>query len=140
MMELALLRDEMDRMFRQVLGRLEGDGAATVGAWSPRVDVEETEESYVVHVEVPGVAIEDLDVSLDEDVLTIHGERRFYEEKDEEGFRRIERSFGDFHRALRLPAHVEAEGVDATYQDGLVTITVPKAEAAKPRRIEVHAA
>jgi HSP20 family protein len=131
-------RDEIDRIFRQLLGP-EGDTASTIGAWSPRVDVEETDDNYVLHVEAPGVEVEDIDVRLDEDVLVIDGERHFYEEKEEEGFRRIERSFGAFHRALRLPTHVEADEVEATYTDGMLTITVPKAAEAKPRRIEVHA-
>jgi HSP20 family protein len=108
--EFALLRDEMDRMFRQLLGRA-GDEATAVGAWLPRVDVEETDEAYVVHAEVPGVNVDDIAVRIDEDMLIVDGERRFYEEKDEEGFRRIERSFGAFHRALRLPGHVESRKV-----------------------------
>lgn len=139
--ELATIRDEMERMFRQMFPRpVEGDGESLLGNWSPHLDVEETAEAFVLHVEVPGVKAEDIELSLDEDVLTIDGERRFYEEKEAKGFRRIERRFGSFHRAIRLPSHVLADKVEAKFADGLLTVTVPKAEEAKPHKIAVKAA
>lgn len=131
------LSSEMERMFRDVF-----DGTrspATAGAFAPALDVEETEDAFTLYVELPGVAAEDVDITLEESVLTISGERRFYDEKEADGFRRVERSFGRFHRAVRLPDRVDANRVEAGYRDGLLTITVPKAEEAKPRRIEVRA-
>ena len=135
--ELAGLRDEMERAFRQAFGG-EIDEAALAGSWSPALDVEETEDAFRVHVETPGVKPEDIEVTLEEGVLAIRGERRFYEDKREEGFRRIERRFGRFQRTLRLPAPVDADDVRATYADGMLSVTVPKAAAAKPRKIEVR--
>lgn len=134
---LSSLQDEVERAFRQAFG---GQGLATsAGAFSPALDVEEDEDGFVIHVELPSVAADDVEVSLEEDVLTITGERRFYDERSTDDFRRIERSFGRFHRAVRLPDRVDGERVKATYRDGLLTVTVPKAEDAKPRRIPITA-
>ncbi|MFA9443821.1 Hsp20/alpha crystallin family protein [Egicoccus sp. AB-alg6-2] len=133
--DVASLHDEVERMFREAFG----SGTATAGAFSPALDVEETEDVFTLHVELPGVTADDVEVSLEENVLTIAGERRFYDEKAADGFRRIERHFGRFHRAVRLPDRVDGDKVSATYRDGLLTITVPKAEEAKPRRITVKA-
>lgn len=130
-------QSEVERMFRDVL---DGTRApATAGAFAPPLDVEETEDGFTLVVELPGVAAEDVDITLEENVLTISGERTFYADKDADGFRRVERSFGRFHRAVRLPDRVDADRVEAGYRDGLLTISVPKAEEAKPRRIEVRA-
>ena len=136
MRELSNLRDEMERVFRQAFGG-EVDEASLGGAWSPALDVEETEDAFEVHLEAPGIKPDDIEITLEEGVLSISGERKFYEDKSEEGFRRVERRFGRFHRALRLPAPVDADKVAATYRDGLLSVSVPKAEAAKPRKIEI---
>lgn len=134
--DVSSVHDEMERMFRQVFG--ESDRPSTAGAWSPALDVEEDENAFRLYVELPGVRPEDVDVTLEENVLTISGERNFYSERNADGFRRIERAFGRFHRAVRLPDRVDNEKVDAHYEGGLLTITVPKAEEAKPRRIQVR--
>lgn len=134
--DVSTVSDEMERLFRQALGS--SQSAATAGAFAPALDVEETEDGFVLHVELPGVSPDDVEVSLEENVLTIAGERRFYRDEDTEHFRRVERHFGRFHRAVRLPDRVEPDGVDAEFRDGMLTISVPKAEEAKPRRIEVR--
>jgi HSP20 family protein len=134
---VASINDEMERLFRQTLG--ERGGASPAGAFSPALDVEENEDSFTLHIELPGVEPGDVDVSLEENVLTITGERRFYDDREVDGFRRVERHFGRFHRAVRLPDRVDADRVEAHYQDGMLTILVPKAEDAKPRRIAINA-
>lgn len=136
--ELSSLREEFERMFRQAFGGGGVEAASPAGAWSPALDVEETDDAFVLHVEMPGCKPEDLDVTLDEGVLTISGERRFYDEKDADGFRRVERRFGRFHRAVRLPSRVDAERIEASYDDGILRVRVPKAEEAKPRRVEIR--
>ena len=143
----ASIHDELDRVLRETLGRpfamLRGDGAplaTNAGAFGPALDVEEDAEAFTLHVELPGVRAEDVEVALEENVLTVSGERAFYADKETDGFRRIERSFGRFHRAVRLPDRVDATRVSAVHRDGVLTITVPKAEEAKPRRIAVRAA
>ncbi len=133
--DVSSLQDEVERAFRQAFG--DRQGASPAGAFSPALDVEEDEDGFTIHVELPGVKAEDVDVSLEENILTIAGERHFYDERGADGFRRVERHFGRFHRAVRLPDRVQADGVDASYRDGMLTITVPKAEESKPRRIQV---
>ena len=88
----------------------------------------------------PAPAGRDVDVSIEESVLTVAGSRNFYADKTAEGFRRVERSFGTFRRSVRLPDRVDPDAVTAAYKDGLLTVTVPKAESAKPRRIQVASA
>jgi len=143
----ASIHNEFDRMLRETFGRprtlLRGDGApmaTNAGAFGPALDVEEDADAFTLHVELPGVSAEDVEVSLEENVLTVSGERSFYADREADGFRRIERSFGRFHRAVRLPDRVDAGRVHAVHRDGVLTITVPKAEEAKPRRIAVSAA
>jgi len=148
--DVATMQDEIDRAFRSAFGT--PSGAATAGAWSPALDVEETEDAFTLHVELPGVAPDDVTVSLEENVLTIEGERSFHDDREavgqpphggprrEDGFRRIERRFGRFHRSVRLPDRVDADAVKASAKDGLLTIVVPKAEEAKPRRIAIQSA
>lgn len=133
--ELSSLQREVDRLFGDAFGG--SSTPATAGAWAPALDVEETEDAFTLHIELPGVAIDDVEVSLEENVLTVTGERRFYADRDGDTFRRVERSFGRFHRAVRLPDRLDAAQVEATHRDGMLTIEVPKAEEAKPRRIEV---
>lgn len=131
------LHNEVERVFRDVLGG--ANAPATAGAFAPALDVEETGDEFTLVVELPGVSPEDVDITLEENVLTISGERTFYDEKTEDTFRRVERAYGRFHRAVRLPDRVAGDQVEASYRDGLLTITVPKAEESKPRRIEVRA-
>ncbi|TVR37865.1 MAG: Hsp20/alpha crystallin family protein [Nitriliruptor sp.] len=135
--DVAPMHDEMERVLRQVFG--DRQGASSAGAFSPALDVEEDENAFTLHVELPSVNPDDVEVSLEENVLTIAGERRFYDDKTADGFRRVERHFGRFHRSVRLPDRVDANAVEANYHNGLLTITVPKAEEAKPRRIQINA-
>jgi HSP20 family protein len=126
--------------FQRIVRTFFGDADATLaGAFSPALDVEESDEGFTLHVELPGIAADKVEVSLEDSVLTIAGEREFYDSKSTDAFRRVERRFGRFHRAIRLPDRVDPDKVEAAYKDGLLTITVPKAESAKPRRIQVTA-
>jgi HSP20 family protein len=125
--------DDFQRIVRSFFGETE---ATLDGTFSPALDVEEHDEGFTLHVELPGVAADNVDVSIEENVLTVSG-KRDYEDKSTETFRRVERRFGTFHRAVRLPDRVDPEGITASFKDGLLTISVPKAESAKPRRIQV---
>jgi HSP20 family protein len=141
----ASLHEDVDRLLRETFGRglgrtlpVDGPTVTAAGAFGPALDVEESEDAFTIHVELPGVPADEVEVSLEENVLTISGERRFYTDRGTDAFRRVERSFGRFHRALRLPDRVDASGVRAVQRDGVLTITAPKAEDAKPRRIAVQ--
>ncbi len=133
----SLWQDDFNRMVRQFFG---DSDTSLAGAFNPALDVEENEEGFTLHVELPGVAPDQVDVSIEENVLTVAGQRDFYPDTNAEGFKRIERRFGRFHRAVRLPDRVDPDRIAASYKDGLLTITVPKAESAKPRRIQVATA
>ena len=133
-MELPVWQDDVQRAFRQFFGDAD---ASLSGVFSPALDVEENDNEFTLHVEVPGVKPDDVEVSIEENVLTIAGARDFYDEKSVDGFRRIERRFGRFHRAVRLPDRVDPDRVRAAYKDGLLTVTVPKSESAKPRRVTI---
>jgi HSP20 family protein len=126
--------------FQRIVNQFFADAEAPLtGSFAPALDVEETDDAFTLHVELPGIDADDVDVSIEENVLTIAGQRDFYSDKTTDGFRRVERRFGTFHRAVRLPDRVDPEGVTAAYADGLLTVMVPKSESAKPRRIQVEA-
>ena len=106
--------------------------------FSPAVDIREEKDAIVLQVEIPGMKPEDVNVNLEGNLLTISGERKFEQEKEEEGYRRVERSYGSFNRSFTLPDTVELDSCDAEMNDGILTIRVQKTPAAQPRRIGVR--
>jgi HSP20 family protein len=104
----------------------------------PALDISERKDAYLVTVELPGLKPEDLDITMEDGLLTIQGERQFTSESSEQQFHRVERRYGAFRRSITLPAHVMAEGIQASFEDGVLQILVPKAEEAKPKRIQVR--
>ena len=106
-------------------------------SWLPAVDVRESDDAFVFTAELPGISKEDVEITVDDGVLTLKGERRFNEEDGEKNYRRIERAYGTFSRSFTLPSAVIAEKIAATFTDGLLTVTVPKAEVAKARKIAI---
>ena len=132
--DVTSLRDEVNRLFSRTLG----DGGAET--WTPALDVLDTSEAVVVKAELPGMRPEDIDIEVDDNVLTIRGERRF-EEKIEEGrFYRLERAYGHFSRSLGLPQGVRSDEISANFDRGVLEVRVPKTEEARPRKITVGAA
>jgi len=106
--------------------------------WSLALDAVETEDNYIIKASIPGVNPDDLDITLEEDVLTIKGETKVDETVKEADFHLRERRYGAFSRSVRFPVAVDADAVEATYEHGVLTLAVPKAEAVKPRRIAVR--
>jgi len=104
----------------------------------PAIDVTEDENSVTLTAEIPGMEREDLDVTVDDGVLTLKGEKRDEQVSDETGFHRVERRYGQFERRIRLPEYVDAEKIEATYKDGVLKLTMPKSEAAKAKSIEIR--
>ena len=134
-------QDEMGPMLARALGRYgqrQGAAADSTLAWAPALDIAEAKDAYLVTVELPGVKLDDLEITLEDGLLTIQGERQFTSESSEEQYHRVERSSGAFRRSITLPAHVEADAVEASMEDGVLRILVPKAEDAKPKRIQVN--
>ncbi len=130
------LRDLFDSAF--ALASVDPGFNRQRGGWAPALDIHEDAERVVVKVEMAGLKKEDFEISLHDDNLTISGERKVETEKREGESFRSERFFGQFSRTVTLPAAVKADGVSATYNDGVLTVTLPKAEEAKPRKIEVN--
>jgi HSP20 family protein len=130
---LSSLRDLLDSAFQ-----LASSGPKFASGWAPPLDVFEDESKVTVQVELAGMKKEDFDLSLQDDVLTVSGERKMESEKREGESFRTERFFGAFSRSITLPSAVKTDEVKAAYEDGILTITLPKAEEAKPRKIQVN--
>ena len=133
---LNRIRSEIDRIFQDPFSLLT-QGTSFFEGWTPALDIYEDKDKYVAKAELPGMKKEDIDVSLEGDTLTISGERKQEEEKKEGDTYRSERYFGRFQRTVTLPTAVDANKIKATYKDGVLTVTVPKTEEAKPKQIEV---
>ncbi len=133
--------EQMTRMLTRALGQggqLQGVAASSTTAWAPALDISERKDAYLVTVELPGVELDDLQITLEDGLLTIQGERHFAHDSSEQQFHRIERRYGAFRRSITLPAHVMADGIEATADNGVLQIVVPKVEEAKPKRIQVR--
>ena len=133
---LSDLRDELDRLFELPFTGV-GGSSSWISGWTPALDVYEDKDQFVVKAEVPGMEKEDIDVSLHDGSLTISGERKSDHKTEEAGVYRSERYFGRFQRTLDLPTGVDANKVKAEYRDGILTVTIAKAEEAKPKKINV---
>jgi len=135
---METLRHEMDRLFDRFF-EPRWDEFEGVGEWAPKLDFSETKDAYVVKAEVPGVEQKDISVQIQDQALTIKGEKHKEKEEKDEQYHRLERSWGAFSRTLALPMGVEAEKVSATFKDGLLTVKLPKAPSAKGTTIPVKA-
>jgi HSP20 family protein len=136
---LSSFRDELDRLFEFAFPNGRRD-AGMMGGWAPPLDLAQDKESLTVRVELPGMKKEEIELALHENTLSISGERKREEEAQEGETYRSERYFGRFARSITLPTPVDAAKVKATYQDGILTVLLPKAEEAKPKQIEVSVA
>jgi HSP20 family protein len=141
--DLREAQDELMRMNRVRAQRLaqlgqQYEGAATP-AWAPAVDISERKDAYLVSVELPGVRIDDLEITFEGGILTIQGERHVAHDSSEERMHRVERRYGAFRRSITLPTHVMPDAIEASAQDGILQILVPKAEEVHAKRIAVRA-
>ncbi len=134
--ELSNLQDRFNSLFEN-FAEMSGKEQLAAGSFVPPVDIYEDERNLVLKLEVPGMSEEDLNVSLENNTLTVSGERKFEKEEKEENFHRIERRYGSFARTFRLPNTVDADNVDAAYDKGILKITLGKRAEAKPRQIKV---
>jgi HSP20 family protein len=129
------LQREIDRMFdRFRSGSSEDESTQT---WAPSVDIIEGENDYNIHVELPGVEKKDVKITVQDDVLIIKGEKKMESEKKGENYQRIERCYGTFQRSFTLPNSIASDKIDATYNNGILTISLPKMEEVKPKEIDV---
>src|SRR5713226_3485015 len=130
------LQDQVNRLFNDVLER-RGD-ESSLSAWAPAVDIYETEHDLVVKADLPDVDPKDLDIRVENNILTIRGERKFEKKVDENNYLRVERAYGSFTRSFSLANTVNAEAIKADYQNGVLTLSIPKREEAKPKQIKVN--
>jgi HSP20 family protein len=135
--DLRTLQDEVNRLFTTNLTRPFDDEGIARGAWSPSVDIYENKDHIVLEAELPGMNREDFDLSVENNVITLRGERHFEKKDDTDNYHRVERAYGAFTRSFTLPQTVSAEGANAEYRNGVLRVTLPKREEAKARRIEV---
>ena len=125
------------RLFQDTVNRLFSDQTAT-RPWAPSVDIFETDNELVLKADVPGIDQKDIDIRIENGTLTLKGERKFEKDEKNKGFHRMERSYGSFVRCFTMPETVDTENVKADYQGGVLTVTLPKKEIAKPKAIKVQ--
>lgn len=135
--ELRSLQDEVNRLFSSNLGRTFGDEGIARGAWTPTVDIYENKDQIVLEAELPGINREDFELTVENNVLTLRGERRFEKREETDNYHRVERAYGTFSRSFTLPQTVSGEGATAEYKNGVLRVTLQKREEVKPRRIEI---
>ena len=138
--EFVTLQDRMNRLFRDPRGPEGQDESLTTTAFAPPVDVYEDEHNITLKIEVPGIDEKDIDVRIENNTLTVHGERKFEKEEKEENYRRVERQYGSFTRTFTLPNTVNHDNVQADYDKGVLKIKLEKKAEAKPKQIKVNVA
>jgi HSP20 family protein len=136
--ELGTIQNEMNRLFNTFFDQPNPTGRAGAGRrWIPAMDLVETGDHYVLRADLPGLSDEDVNVQLEDNVLTISGERKAEQETQQEGYYRLERAFGGFSRTLTLPDGVDPDGVQARFDRGVLEIRIPKPEQKKPRQVQI---
>jgi len=132
---LVTVQDQINRLFEGAFGPTQGDAALT--AWAPSVDIYETENELVLRADLPGLAEKDIDVRVENNMLTLRGERKFESKVSEDNYLRVERTFGSFSRSFSLPNTVNTDAIRAEYRNGVLTVQMPKREESKPRQVKV---
>lgn len=135
--EVRQLQREFDRLFNDFFPTPSTDNDESVATWTPRVDLSETEDAYHIHLDLPGVGRDDLNLNYHDGLLSISGERRSESQEEGTNYVRIERQAGHFYRSFKLPKTIDSAKIEAKYEDGVLLIRAPKAEESKPQRISV---
>ena len=136
--EVDSLQSDMNRMFDRFFSARAGNGS-TAGRWIPAMDLAETDDHLVLRADLPGMTEDDVEIEIQDGVLTLSGERKAEHEEKGEGFHRVERAFGSFSRSLTLPKGVDADGVTAGFDNGVLEVRIPKPEERKPQRVQIGA-
>ena len=137
--ELNSLQNEMNRLFSTFFDApAPGGNGGALRRWIPAMDLVETQDHFVVRADLPGLAEEDVHIDVEDDVLTVSGERKAEHEDKREGYVRVERSYGAFRRSLTLPEGIDPEGVSASFDKGVLEVHIPKPEQRKPRRVAIQ--
>ena len=134
--ELSSLQSEMNRLFNTAFDT-SGPGNGGARRWAPAMDLLETDDHFVLRADLPGMTESDVNIELEDNLLTVSGERKAEHEEKGEGFHRVERAFGRFSRSLTLPRGIDADAVTAGFENGVLEVRVPKPEQRKPRKISI---
>jgi HSP20 family protein len=137
--ELTSLQNEMNRLFSTAFDAPSNGNGSTLRRWMPAMDLVETDDHFVLTADLPGMTEADVNIEVDDRVLTVSGERKANHEASQDGYHRVERAFGSFSRSLTLPKGVNAEAVEANFEHGVLEIRIPKPEQPKPRKITIAA-
>jgi len=135
--EFTTLQNEMNRLFGSVFDEPAAGNGGTLRRWMPAMDLLETDSHFVLRADLPGMSEEDVNIEVEERVLTVSGERKAEHKESKDSFQRIERAFGSFSRSLTLPDGVDAEAVSASFDRGVLEVQIPKPEQRKPRKISI---
>jgi HSP20 family protein len=135
--ELRNLQDEMNRLFSFSFPRSANQEDIVRGAWTPSVDIFENQDKIILEAELAGMKPEEVDISIENNVITLKGERKFEKTEDKDNYHRVERSYGSFVRSFTLPRTVVSDEAEANFENGILSITLPKREEAKARKIEI---
>jgi HSP20 family protein len=135
--DMVTLRDKMNRLFEDAFSGRGEDKELTASTWIPSVDIYESENEMVLTAEVPGIDEKDIEIKIEDNTLTLRGERKFQKETKEENYHRIERSYGSFYRAFTLPTSIDADRIHAEHESGVLKITMPKKHELKPRTVKI---
>jgi len=135
--DMVSLREKMNRLFEDVFTGRSDDKELTPSTWAPSVDIFETENDLVMTAEVPGINEKDIEIKIEDNTLTLKGERKFERETKEENYHRLERSYGSFYRAFTLPNSVDLDKIHAEHENGILKIIMPKRHELKPRNVKI---
>jgi HSP20 family protein len=136
--DLMATQREFDRLFREAFTPSGAEGEVSTRTWAPPVDIYENGDSLVLKAELPGINPDDVEIRVEDNTLYLKGERKFEKEVKEQNYHRVERTYGTFTRTFTLPNSVDADKVAANYKDGVLTLTMPKKEEAKPKTIKIN--
>ncbi|MEN6310944.1 MAG: Hsp20/alpha crystallin family protein [Acidobacteriota bacterium] len=135
--DMVTLRERMNRLFEDMAASRGEDKDITTSSWAPAVDIYETETEVVLTAEIPGIEEKDIEIKVEDNTLTLKGERKFEKETKEENYHRIERAYGSFFRSFTLPTYVDQDRVEAEHENGVLKIHMPKKDELKPRKVKI---
>ncbi|MGA2533278.1 MAG: Hsp20/alpha crystallin family protein [Candidatus Aminicenantales bacterium] len=135
--DMTTLRERMNRLFEDMAASRGEEKDLTTSSWAPAVDIYETENEVVLTAEIPGIEEKDIEIKVEDNTLTLRGERKFEKETKEENYHRIERAYGSFFRSFTLPAFVDQDRIEAEHENGVLKIRMPKRAELKPRKVKI---
>jgi len=135
--DLMTLRERMNRLFEDAFAARGEEKELVSGTWTPSVDIYETENELVLSAEIPGLAEKDVEIKIEDNTLTLQGERKFEKETKEENYHRIERAYGSFYRSFTLPNYIDQDKIKAEHENGILKIIMPRKSELKPRKVKI---